>query len=69
MTATRGAVGEWEYPPVVAAMDAVGLHPIPKTSMRFSEETLDRWQRTSKAKYLEIFKFHAHYFLTTAEFL
>ena len=28
MTATRGAGRECEYPPVVAAMDAEGLHPI-----------------------------------------
>ena len=28
MTATRGVGREWEYPPVVAAMDAAGLHPI-----------------------------------------
>ena len=28
MTATRGAGGEWEYPPVAAAMEATGLHPI-----------------------------------------
>ena len=23
-----GAVGEWEYPPVVASLEAAGLHPI-----------------------------------------
>ena len=28
ITATRGAGGEWEYPPVVASMEAAGLHPI-----------------------------------------
>ena len=28
MTATCGACGEWEYPLVVAAMEASGLHPI-----------------------------------------
>ena len=28
MTATRRADREWEYPPVVVAMDAAGLHPI-----------------------------------------
>ena len=27
-TATCGAGGEWEYPPVVEAMEAAGLHPI-----------------------------------------
>ena len=26
--ATRGVVGEWEYPLVVTAMEAAGLHPI-----------------------------------------
>ena len=28
MTATRGAGGEWKYPPVVAALNATGIHPI-----------------------------------------
>ena len=28
MTATCGAGEEWEYPPVVAAMESSGLHPI-----------------------------------------
>ena len=28
MTAKRGAGGEWEYPVVDEAMDAVGIHPI-----------------------------------------
>ena len=28
MTATRGAVREWEYPPVVAVLEATGLYPI-----------------------------------------
>ena len=28
MMATHGAGREWEYHPVVAAMDAAGLHPI-----------------------------------------
>ena len=28
MTETHGAGWEWEYPPVVAAMEAAGLHPI-----------------------------------------
>ena len=28
MTVTHGAGGEREYPPVVAAMEAAGLHPI-----------------------------------------
>ena len=28
MTATHGLVREWGYLPVVAAMEAVGLHPI-----------------------------------------
>ena len=28
MTATCGAGGEWEYPPVMAVLEAVGLHPI-----------------------------------------
>ena len=28
MMASRGAGGEWEYPPVVEAMQAAGLHPI-----------------------------------------
>ena len=34
MTATRGVGREWEYPPVAAAMDAVGLHPIGKYTRR-----------------------------------
>ena len=38
MTATRGAGGEWEYPPVVVAMEAVVLHPI--------REYIRRWQET-----------------------
>ena len=28
MTLTCGKGGEWEYPPVVAAMESAGLHPI-----------------------------------------
>ena len=28
ITATHGADGEWEYPPVVAAIESVGIHPI-----------------------------------------
>ena len=28
MTVTRGAVGEWEYPPVMAALESAGPHPI-----------------------------------------
>ena len=28
MTATRGVGGVWEYPPVVAALESTGLHPI-----------------------------------------
>ena len=28
MTAKRGADGEWDYPSVVEAMEAAGLHPI-----------------------------------------
>ena len=28
MTVTRGAGGEWEYNPVMAALEAVVLHPI-----------------------------------------
>ena len=28
MTATRGVDREWEYPPVAAALEATGLHPI-----------------------------------------
>ena len=28
MTATCGASGEWEYPPVVEALEAAGLQPI-----------------------------------------
>ena len=38
MTVTHGAGGEWEYPMVVAAMDAAGLHPI--------GEYTRRWQAT-----------------------
>ena len=28
MTETRGLGGEWEYPPVVEALEAAGIHPI-----------------------------------------
>ena len=28
MAKTHGAGGEWEYPPVVAEMEAAGIHPI-----------------------------------------
>ena len=28
MTATRGAGGEWEYPPAVETLEAAELHPI-----------------------------------------
>ena len=28
MMVTRGADGEWEYPPVVAALEDAGLHPV-----------------------------------------
>ena len=28
MTERRVANGEWEYPPVVTALEAAGLHPI-----------------------------------------
>ena len=34
MTATRGAGGEWEYYLVASAMDAAGIHPIGKYTMR-----------------------------------
>ena len=34
ITATRGADREWEYPPVVEALEAVGLHPIMKYIQR-----------------------------------
>ena len=28
MTATHGAGGEWEYPPVAVAMETAGVYPI-----------------------------------------
>ena len=31
--ATHGAGGEWEYPPVVEALRAVGLHPIKQVTI------------------------------------
>ena len=34
MMATRGAVREWEYPPVVMALEAVILHPIMEYNRR-----------------------------------
>ena len=34
MMETRGAGREWEYPSVVAAMEAAGLHPIREYSRR-----------------------------------
>ena len=34
MTTTRGAGGEWEYPPVVTATEATGIHPIREYIMR-----------------------------------
>ena len=42
MTDTRGASGEWEYPPVVAAMDTAGLHT--------TREYIRRWQATIAEK-------------------
>ena len=34
MMETRGADGEWEYHPVVAALEAAGLHPIMEYTRR-----------------------------------
>ena len=34
MTETRGVGREWEYPPVVAAMESAGIHPIRKYILR-----------------------------------
>ena len=38
MTATHGEGGDWEYPPVVTAMECAGIHPI--------REYIRRWQAT-----------------------
>ena len=38
MTVKYGSGGEWQYPPVVAALEAAGIHPI--------MEYIRRWQAT-----------------------
>ena len=50
MTATRGVGGEWEYPPVVAAMEGTGNHYI--------GEYIRGWQVTivEKVDFLPIYK-------------
>ena len=40
MTAKRGAVGEWEYPPVAKALEAAGLNPIMEY-IRIRQETTE----------------------------
>ena len=35
MTTTRGVEREWEYPPVVVALEAAGLHPIMEYIRRY----------------------------------
>ena len=35
MTATRGAGEEWEYPPLVVAVEDYGLHPIGEYTSRW----------------------------------
>ena len=43
MKATRGVNGEWEYPPVAAALEAAGIHPKTEYIRRRQETIAKRW--------------------------
>ena len=42
MTSKRGVGGEWEYPSVVEAMEAAGLHPMGLYTKKRQENLAER---------------------------